>query len=269
MPPNFEDLKSAFLERIRNEVTENAIPPKLIINWDQTGSKLVPVSEWTLAEQGSRQVPVVGKEDKWEITVLLAVSATGVLLPPQVIYQGKTIGCHAKITFPTDWDITHSESHWSTEVTMLTYLDNVVIPYFAEARRDLELADDHVALAIFDVFAAHRCDSVLKKLRDNIIHQVYIPACCTGELQPLDLSVNDEFKAIMKDNFSRWYAHEVQEALDSGKQLDEISIDLKASMIKSLHANWLITAITVLQTRVTTSLTRGFEKAGIMECLCV
>ena len=70
---------------------------------------MVPVSEWTLAEQGSRQVPVVGKEDKREITVLLAVSATGVLLPPQVIYQGKTIGCHAKITFPTGWDITQRE----------------------------------------------------------------------------------------------------------------------------------------------------------------
>ena len=68
LPPNFEDLKSAFLQIIHSEVEQHAISPKLVINWDQTGSKLVPVSQWTLAEQGSTQVPVVGKDDKREIS---------------------------------------------------------------------------------------------------------------------------------------------------------------------------------------------------------
>ena len=73
---------------------------KLLFNWDQTGVKVVPVSSWTMAESGSKQIPVVGLEDKREITVVLAATATGTLLPPQVIYQGKTSGCHAKVTFP-------------------------------------------------------------------------------------------------------------------------------------------------------------------------
>ena len=34
--------------------------------------KLVPVSSWTMAASGSKQIPVVGMEDKREITVLLA-----------------------------------------------------------------------------------------------------------------------------------------------------------------------------------------------------
>ena len=79
----------------------------------------MPVSQWTLAEQGSVQVSVVGKDDKREITVLLAVSASGTLLPPQLIYPGKTPGCPAKINFPQRWHITHSDNHWSTEETML------------------------------------------------------------------------------------------------------------------------------------------------------
>ena len=54
-----------------------------------------------MAERGCTQVPVVGKEDKRETTVVLAVTASGKLLPPQLIYQGKTNGCHLKITFPT------------------------------------------------------------------------------------------------------------------------------------------------------------------------
>ena len=62
VPPNFEDLKSSFLHQILSEIEQYAIPPKWIISWDQTGSNLVPVSQWTLAEQGSRQVPVVARK---------------------------------------------------------------------------------------------------------------------------------------------------------------------------------------------------------------
>ena len=60
LPPNYPDLKVTFLKRIEDEVKTNDIPPDLIINWDQTGSKLVPVNSWTMAEEGSKQVPVVG-----------------------------------------------------------------------------------------------------------------------------------------------------------------------------------------------------------------
>lgn len=59
----------------------NNIPADLLINWDQTGFKLVPVSSWTMAEEGCKQIPVVGKEDKQEITVLLVVTASGAFLP--------------------------------------------------------------------------------------------------------------------------------------------------------------------------------------------
>ena len=82
-----------------------------MINWDQTGSKLVPVSQWTMDQEGSQQVPVVGKKDKRKITGLLAVTASATLLPPQLIYQGKTVGCHPRITFPQEWNVTHSDNH--------------------------------------------------------------------------------------------------------------------------------------------------------------
>ena len=71
LPPDYPDLKIAYLKRIEDEVKNNNIPADLLINWDQTGFKLVPVSSWTMAEEGCKQIPVVGKEDKQEITVLL------------------------------------------------------------------------------------------------------------------------------------------------------------------------------------------------------
>ena len=97
---------------------------------------------------------------------------------------------------------------------MVEYLDKVIIPYVTEARSELNLADDHPGLALFNVFAAQRCSNVLAKLQAHHIHQVFIPALCTGELQPLDVWVNQDFKQLMKDSFSMWYAKKVREALD-------------------------------------------------------
>jgi hypothetical protein len=70
VPENIPELKRDFLDRIKNCCTEHAIPPSLVLNWDQTGSKMVPVSQWTMAEEGSRQVEVVGIEDKREISLI-------------------------------------------------------------------------------------------------------------------------------------------------------------------------------------------------------
>ena len=42
---------------------------------------MVPVSECTMEKEGVRQVAVVGKDEKQEITVLLSTAASGNMLP--------------------------------------------------------------------------------------------------------------------------------------------------------------------------------------------
>ena len=117
--------------------------------------------------------------------------------------------------------LTVHESHWSNESTMLEY---ILVPYMVKTRERLKLADDHPILAIFNVFKAHRCDSVLGELHHHHIHQVFIPARCTGKLQPPNVSVNEEFKTAMKANFSRWYANEVKEALDQAINIQDLKL---------------------------------------------
>ena len=90
IPDDFADVKLAFLQRVASTVKETNIPFELIINWDQTGSKFVPASQWTLADEGAKQVDVVGVEDKREMTVLLAITLAGQLLPPQLL-SGATL----------------------------------------------------------------------------------------------------------------------------------------------------------------------------------
>jgi len=51
---------------------------------------LKPFSEQTYEVKGAKQMLNLGKEDKRQFTVLGSATADGVLLPLQVVFQGKT-----------------------------------------------------------------------------------------------------------------------------------------------------------------------------------
>lgn len=154
---------------------------------------------------------IVGLEDKRQITALLSCAMSGDLLPPQLLYQGKTTQCTpTTVQFPNDWDVHFSENHWSNEDTMCRFIDTILVPYINKMRDSLDLPLKQPALCVFDVFAAHRTESFLKKLKKQGIVVKFIPGGCTGELQPLDLSGNSQFKELVKKRFVTWYANAIK-----------------------------------------------------------
>ena len=46
------------------------IPPELILNWDQTGIKIVPSNTWTMDQQSAKWVEVCEANDKRLITAV-------------------------------------------------------------------------------------------------------------------------------------------------------------------------------------------------------
>ena len=84
------------------------IPAELIVNWDQTGIKLVPSSSWTMDLQGKKRIEISGATDKHLITAVFCGSIVGEFLPLQLIYKGETDRCHPQSKFPLDWDINHA-----------------------------------------------------------------------------------------------------------------------------------------------------------------
>ena len=51
---NFAEQKKVFLNDVVATVTMEEIPAELILNWDQTGIKVVPSSTWTMEERGAK-----------------------------------------------------------------------------------------------------------------------------------------------------------------------------------------------------------------------
>lgn len=265
LPTDFEKVKKQYLSDICSMVIMEDIPEDLVINWDQTGLKYVPVSDWTFAEKGSKRVEIAGLDDKRQITVLLTCTLSGKLLPTQVIYAGKTPACLPKVTYPKDWYLTYTENHWSNEQTMLGYLHNILIPYVEATRVELKLSKTHSCLVLFDSFKGQTTDNFFKVLEENNILIVEVPPNCTDRLQPLDLAVNKPLKDQMKRQFHHWYSKEVEKRIRNATNEDDKVIDLKLSQLKPLGFSWLKEACAYVEQN--DFIKNGFIEAGITEAL--
>ena len=235
---NFEEIKSQFLMDIMASVTMEEIPGDMVINWDQTAIKYIPLSDWTMAEKGSKRVEVFGIDDKRQITATFAASLTGSFLLIQLVYAGKTSRCHPAVEFPEGWHITHTPNHWCNEQTMITYIQIVIVPYMTEKRRQLGLDAKHTSLVILDEFKGQTTAKVLNLLQRYNLLYVIVPPNCTDRLQPLDVSVNRAAKQFLRNKFENWYADNIAAQKSSGSEIEPV--DVRLSVVKPMAAKWMI-----------------------------
>ncbi|CAC5395882.1 unnamed protein product [Mytilus coruscus] len=270
LPADFDDIKQEYVKKVSTVIKQHSIPDSLVIKWDQTGCQLIPGGDWTMEQQGSQQVPITGIDDKRQITLLLATSMNGSLLPPQLIYQGKTDRSLPKgVDFPDNWDVTSTETRWSNENTMIRFVDKVILPYVEGIIEDLPLSQkNQKAVGILDVYRAHTGEKLLRHLKKNDIIPLFVSAACTDKLQPLDLSVNREYKEQLKSNFHDWYSAQVVQQLNhqediTGERAPKVIVDLKTSVMKPAHAQWIVSTHQIMSNR-TDLIKSGFRKAGLL-----
>ena len=90
----------------------------------------------------------------------------------------------------------------------------------------------------------------------------------TNIFQPLDLTVNGSFKALMKQKFTEWYSKQIANELEKGTPLDDIEVKLKLSVLKPLHAGWLIDAYDHLTSETGRKvIANGWKSAGITDAI--
>ena len=133
-------------------------------------------------------------------------------------------------------------------------------------RKELNLLPTQKALLIRDVFKGQKTEKVLSKLTSKIIEVVNVPANMTHFFQPLDLTVNRDAKKFMKDQFTSWYSANVQSQFDSEVPLEDVDVDLRLSVIKPIHATWLVSLYKHLSSSEgKLSIAKGWKKAGITD----
>ena len=259
---HFEEVKRKYLQDMELVIPMDEIPDDLVVNFDQTGVHYIPVSDWTMAEEGAKRIEIASKDDKRQITAVFAGSMGGEFLPPQLVYEGKTTRCLPHYSFPSGWHVTYSANHWSNENTMNEYLEHIILPYIRNKRAQLKLADNYPALLTFDNFKAQCTAPILTLLDQNNINIVLIPPNCTDRLQPLDLSVNKSAKSFLRNEFQTWYAKQVCSQLQG--QSENKPVDLRLSIVKPLAAEWMKSCYDYIKSKPII-IQNGFREAGILK----
>ena len=139
----------------------------------------------------------------------------------------------------------------------------MINPYLVRKRAELKLAETQKAVIVWDVFKGQMTEAVKQKLSSHNIELIAMPANMTHFFQPLDLTVNGSAKNYMRKQFIVYYSSSVKQQLDSGKQLENIDVDFRLTVIKPLHAQWLVDMFNFFTSQKGAEIIiKGWKKAG-------
>ena len=189
----------------------------------------------------------------------------------QIIYGGKTTASQPRgrgFHFPKEFCLSQNPKRWSNEYETLKLIDEVINPYVVRKRVELKLAETQKALVVWDVFKGQMTEAVKEKLSSYNIELVAVPANMPHFFQPLDLTVNGSAKKYMRKQFIIYYSSAVKQQLESGKQLEDIDVDFRLTVMKPLHAQWLVDMFNFFTTQKGAEIIiKGWKKAGIVGVL--
>ena len=90
----------------------------------------------------------------------------------------------------------------------------------------------------------------------------------THLFQPLDLTVNKVAKDFMKKKFSEWFSRQISIGLENGQELEDIQIDYRLSVLKHMHAKWLISFYDFMSSpEGKVVIASGWRKSGILDAV--
>jgi len=123
--------------------------PCRIFNTDGSGFMMCPKGEKVLSIRGTKNVyEVNGNNEKQQITVLVNVSAAGVVAPTMVVFAGKSLPKGIASTMPEDWAMAKSDKGWITGESFFEYVLNVFYHWLVENNIKLRVIlflDGHVS----------------------------------------------------------------------------------------------------------------------------
>lgn len=164
VPIDWERQVLHMTQRLAINVFEGQIPRELLFSMDETFCFFVPMGHTsTLAQRGSKNVAVVGADDKRGCTVLVTTAGDGSVLPFQMIFGGKTEASLPKtdlrrVAEDQGHDLTVSESHWCTVETLKRWVINILFPAYNERCEKLALdAGVQECVLQFDCYKVLKC----------------------------------------------------------------------------------------------------------------
>ena len=228
-------------------ISENSITIELTVNTDQTLVVYAAGASETYAPKGSKQVEVVGKDEKRGFTVVVGISMSGAVLPFQAVYAGSTAHSLPSPAAPDHHKATdtlgfHFESggsnHWSTLSTMQSYVQHILVPYFEGHRK----VQNQICIWQIDCWSVHRSAEfhhwMYKTYPWIRIH--YVPANCTGLFQPCDVGIQRVLKLAIRRSALQDIINDTMEQLGHGIEPSKVTFEKRLGIIQDHSVKWLV-----------------------------
>ena len=108
-------------------------PRLLVANMDETPAFFDMIPAKSICKTGSREciVRTSGSEKK-HVTVVLSAAADGTMLPPMLIFKGKTDKTIKKLHIPEGFIVKTQEKSWMDEGLMEVWIEEIWLNYVRE-----------------------------------------------------------------------------------------------------------------------------------------
>ena len=197
LPAQLEDKLEKFVDNPRTLRETHHFPDTMIVNMDETPLYFDMPSSHSVHKKGCREVRVrsTGAE-KRQLTVILACTAAGHMLPPMIIFKGKQ--ALKNLHIPPGVVVEIQQKGWNDVSLTLVWIQKVLCRYTKKQH----------ALLVWDTFTGHMTEEVAEKLQNNVTVAV-IPGGCTSKIQLLDVCLNKPFKCYCRRQWMEYVQKQV------------------------------------------------------------
>ena len=165
LPQQLEGVLTKFYEDAGRFMRIGKYPRSLVGNMDETPVffDMVPVK--SICKTGSKEciVRTSGCEKK-HVTIVLSATTDGKMLPPMIIFKGKTTKTIEKLRVPEGLIVKTQAKAWMDENLMHVWLEDISLQHTKAMSEELGFEN---SLLTFDAFSAHKTDEVEAKLVEN------------------------------------------------------------------------------------------------------
>ena len=180
--------------------------PERFWNIDETGLTGNPISGKAYARKGSHAVVLNPNCGKTSYSVMFCISASGIYLPPFVVYKAAHLYDNWTKGGPKDAVYTATESGWMQDKNFEKWVETV----FVKAVQHLEKP----VVLIMDGHGSHLTYPTVQTCLKNDILLICLPPHTSHALQPLDVGVFRSLKAIWKDVLEKFRRQARTESVD-------------------------------------------------------
>lgn len=191
---------AAFFAKLKKLYDKYHFMPQNVYNMDETGVTTVQVPDRVIARKGVKQVGrIVSAERGTLVTLAVAISAIGNMIPPFFIFPRKRFKNEFLIGGPPGCDGASNPSGWMNADQFYEFL--------VHFQKHAHASEQNPVLLILDNHESHLSIRGLDFCKDNGIVVLSLPPHCSHKLQPLDRAVFGPFKKYVNSECDSYCAH--------------------------------------------------------------